>query len=196
MNIAEHILSARRAKGWSQEELSQRSGLSLRTIQRVERGEGQPRLHSLRVLAATLALDLATLTGEQTVSDTPTATEWQHVWRMLLVATLAAIIPLLNVVLPLVMQKRLSLGGTALGLSQRVISWQLIWTILLLLAFGVAPFVSLHLTGQVNVGRLPLFLLVYGVALLVQWGTAIILLRWISQQAQAKLLRLPNLFGL
>ena len=196
MNIAEHILSARRAKGWSQEELSQRSGLSLRTIQRVERGEGQPRLHSLRVLAETLTLDLATLTGERKIVDMPTATEWQQVWRMQLTAMLAAIMPPLNVILPLLMQKRLSLGRTALGLSQRVISWQIIWSLLLLIAVGVAPFMSLQLTGQVNVGRFPLFLLVYGMAILIQWGTAFVLLRWISKHVQPKFLRLPNLFGL
>ncbi|MEO0877148.1 MAG: helix-turn-helix transcriptional regulator, partial [Bacteroidota bacterium] len=184
MNIAEHILSARRAKGWSQEELSQRSGLSLRTIQRVERGEGKPRLHSLRVLAETLTLDLALLMGEQIVSDTPTVIEWQQLWRIHLGATLAAIIPPHNVISPLVMQKQLKLSGTALGLSQRMLSWQLIWTVLLMIATGVAPFVSLQLTGQVNVGRLPLFSLVYGTALLIHWGIAVVLLRWTSQRSQ------------
>ena len=196
MNIAEHILAARRAKGWSQEELSQQSGLSLRTIQRVERREGQPRLHSLRVLAETLALDLAMLTGEEIMPDAPSAIEWQQLWRIQMVAALAAILPLLNIVLPLLIQRRLSFGNNALRLSQRLVSWQVIWTLLLLIAIGVAPFLSLQLTGQVNVGRFPLFLLVYGMALFIQWGIALVLLRWGTQHAQPKLLRLPNFFGL
>ncbi|MEL7248280.1 MAG: helix-turn-helix transcriptional regulator [Bacteroidota bacterium] len=196
MNIAEQILTARRSRGWSQEELSQQSGLSLRTIQRVERGEGQPRLHSLRVLAETLTLDLAKLTGERTLTDTPGAAAWQQLRRMQLVAMLVAIIPPLNVIFPLVMHKQFKLSGAALGLSQRILSWQIIWTSLLFLAMGIAPFISLQLTGQVNVGRFPLFLLVYMVALLINWGTAFVLLSLISQQAQPQLFRLPNLFGL
>ncbi len=47
-------------KGWSQQQLAQFSGLSSRTIQRVERGQSIG-LESLKCLAATLSLSLAEL---------------------------------------------------------------------------------------------------------------------------------------
>ena len=50
-------------KGWSQETLAEVSGLSVRTIQRIERG-GNASLESLNALAAVLEVELATLTTE------------------------------------------------------------------------------------------------------------------------------------
>lgn len=50
-------------KGWSQETLAEVSGLSVRTIQRIERG-GKASLETLNALAAVLAVDISTLTEE------------------------------------------------------------------------------------------------------------------------------------
>lgn len=49
--LAQRIKSLRNRKGFSQEELSEKSGLSLRTIQRIENGETEPRGDSLKRLA-------------------------------------------------------------------------------------------------------------------------------------------------
>lgn len=50
-------------KGWSQETLAQVSGLSVRTIQRIERG-GKASLETLGALAAVLEVDISTLATE------------------------------------------------------------------------------------------------------------------------------------
>ena len=50
-------------KGWSQETLAEVSGLSVRTIQRIERG-GNASLESLGALAAVFEVDIATLVTE------------------------------------------------------------------------------------------------------------------------------------
>lgn len=52
------IKSLRIAKGWTQQELSDRSGVSLRTVQRIENGEVKPSLYSLRILAQALDEDV------------------------------------------------------------------------------------------------------------------------------------------
>jgi len=49
--LAKRIKELRNRKGFSQEELSEKSGLSLRTIQRIENGETEPRGDSLKRLA-------------------------------------------------------------------------------------------------------------------------------------------------
>lgn len=50
----------RRDRGWSQSQLAEFSGLSLRTIQRIEKGS-EPTLESLKALAAVFQVDLAEL---------------------------------------------------------------------------------------------------------------------------------------
>ena len=58
------IKKIRISKGWSQEQLAQFSGLSVRTIQRIERGHNAG-LESLKCLAAVFELDISTLQKEK-----------------------------------------------------------------------------------------------------------------------------------
>ena len=55
-------------KGWSQEQLAEISGLSVRTIQRIERGQ-KPSLESLKALAAAFETDVTQLTTEAGMSN-------------------------------------------------------------------------------------------------------------------------------
>ncbi len=55
-------------KGWSQEQLAEFSGLSLRTIQRVEAGN-KASMETLKSLAATLEVDITKLTENVVVID-------------------------------------------------------------------------------------------------------------------------------
>ncbi|WP_028021571.1 2TM domain-containing protein [Enterovibrio calviensis] len=54
------IRKLRLQRGWSQEQLSEMSGLSVRTIQRIERGD-KPGLESLKSLAAVFELQVSDL---------------------------------------------------------------------------------------------------------------------------------------
>ena len=60
-SIAERLKALREQAGWTQEHLAQVSDLSLRTIQRMESGEGGPSLQSLQTLAAVYGCDVSTL---------------------------------------------------------------------------------------------------------------------------------------
>lgn len=64
MNIQQRRLE----KGWSQEELARHSGLSTRTIQRIEGGQ-KAGLESLKCLAAVFETSISTLMQEQTMTD-------------------------------------------------------------------------------------------------------------------------------
>ena len=48
LELSKKIKELRTRKGLSQEELSEEAGLSLRTIQRIENGETEPRSDSLK----------------------------------------------------------------------------------------------------------------------------------------------------
>lgn len=58
------IIKQRMLKGWTQEQLAAASGLSKRTIQRVE-NESTAAMETQKVLAATFELDFASLTMEE-----------------------------------------------------------------------------------------------------------------------------------
>lgn len=62
------VRKLRLQKSWSQEYLSDMTGLSTRTIQRIERGE-KPSLESLRLLSEALEVDVATLQQEPTMQE-------------------------------------------------------------------------------------------------------------------------------
>ncbi len=63
-----NVQQRRREKGWSQEELARHSGLSTRTIQRIEGGQ-KAGLESLKCLAAVFETSISTLMQEQTMTE-------------------------------------------------------------------------------------------------------------------------------
>ncbi|HAT40307.1 MAG TPA: hypothetical protein DCS87_01095 [Rheinheimera sp.] len=66
---------------WSQEQLATMSGLSVRTIQRIESGH-TPSLETLKSLAAVLQVDVATLQQESYMPDQQSI-HWQRMPRTL-----------------------------------------------------------------------------------------------------------------
>ena len=61
------IQKLRLQRGWSQQQLAEASGLSARTIQRIEAGQPAS-LESLKCLAVVFEVDLTTLTPEETMN--------------------------------------------------------------------------------------------------------------------------------
>jgi len=62
------VRKLRLEKGWSQEQLAEISGLSVRTIQRIERGQN-PSLESLKSLAAVFETEVSELKMEAVMSN-------------------------------------------------------------------------------------------------------------------------------
>jgi len=59
--VAERVIALRSARGWSQEELGARAGLTYKFIGEIERGQKSPSLDSLGAIAAGFDLDIAEL---------------------------------------------------------------------------------------------------------------------------------------
>ena len=62
------IQKLRLQRGWSQQQLAEMSGLSTRTIQRLENGSSAS-IESLKSLAAVFEVDFSTLQGDSAVND-------------------------------------------------------------------------------------------------------------------------------
>ena len=98
-SIAESVKYHRQNKGYSQEELSLRTNVTVRTIQRIEKAEVSPHLNTIKLLAAALEVEVTDLLP----LDNPKEETIKKKWLLLLHATplLGIFIPLCNVLLPL-----------------------------------------------------------------------------------------------
>ncbi len=98
-SIAERLNYQRKSKGLSQEELSLKSEVTVRTIQRIEKAEVKPHLNTLKLLAAALGIEVNDLLP----LANPNEESIKKKWLLLLHATplLGVFIPFCNVLLPL-----------------------------------------------------------------------------------------------
>ncbi len=137
------IKELRTRKGISQEELSDKSGLSLRTIQRIENGETEPLGDSLKKIAH--ALD----TTPEELIDWSIEENTTFIKTMNLSALFFLLFPLLGILIPYIMWHskkgriaKLDEAGSAL------INFQITWN--LLLFFGILFTSALLIFGRSN----------------------------------------------
>ena len=139
------IKTIRERKHLTQEELAEQSGLSVRTIQRIEAGQ-EPKGHTAKVLAETLDLDLSSLSKSNKKTDT---INYSLVKWINLSSAFVCFIPLLNIVLPLILNRLYKQNN---HLIKGIITLQILWSIVSSLVVVVAGFLKLtfdlhHQTG-------------------------------------------------
>ncbi|WP_299222974.1 serine hydrolase [uncultured Aquimarina sp.] len=98
-SISKNLLYQRKLKGYTQEELSDRTKVGIRTIQRIEKGEVNPHLQTVKLLATALDIEVDDLLP----LENPKEETIQQKWLLLLHATpiLGFVIPLCNILLPI-----------------------------------------------------------------------------------------------
>jgi SOS-response transcriptional repressor LexA len=69
--FSNRLIGCRKAKAWSQEELAEKSGVSLRSIQMWEKGATMPQGSKMRRLSAALAISIPYLLGEEDSAKPP-----------------------------------------------------------------------------------------------------------------------------
>ena len=125
-NLAIKIKDLRNRKGFSQEQLSEESQLSLRTIQRIEKGESVPRGDTLIKLTRALGVTPDDLLEWTNIDDKGYLT-------LLNLSSISILIqPILGIIVPLVMWilKREKVNQVD-DTGRKLISFQITWTILL-----------------------------------------------------------------
>lgn len=98
-SIGKNLIYQRKLKGYTQEQLSEETKVTVRTIQRIEKGEVNPHLNTVKLLANALGIEIE----ELIVLDNPKEEDIQKKWLILLHSTpfLGFIIPLSNILFPL-----------------------------------------------------------------------------------------------
>lgn len=137
--LAQRIKSLRNRKGFSQEELSEITGLSLRTIQRIENGETEPRGDSLKRLA------LAFNVSSDEIVDWTLQEDKGFVTSLNLSALSFLFFPLLGILVPLIIwiskkDKIRNVNETAKDL----LNFQISWTMLLFVGYLGIVFTSFY----------------------------------------------------
>ncbi len=84
MNFGEQLKEIRTTKGLTQIELSEKSGVALRTVQRMERNEGKPSLYSMNAIGEVLGTNLTLLYAPDLETETRNIMEStdQQLWAL------------------------------------------------------------------------------------------------------------------
>lgn len=98
-SIGKNLIYQRKLKGYSQQQLSDKTEVTVRTIQRIEKSEVNPHLQTIKLLATALDIDVNDLLP----IENPREETLQKKWLLLLHATpiLGFVLPLCNVLFPL-----------------------------------------------------------------------------------------------
>ncbi len=132
-NLAIKIKDLRNRKGFSQEQLSEEAKLSLRTIQRIEKGESIPRGDTLIKLTQALGVTPDDLLEWTDIEDKGYLT-------LLNLSSISILIqPLLGIIIPLVMwilkREKIKLVDDT---GKELISFQITWTLILYIVLLIA----------------------------------------------------------
>lgn len=124
--IAEKIKQIRTQKGFSQEELAEKTNLSLRTIQRVENGKSDPRGNTIIRIAEALNVTIDSFIDFQKEENNT------YLASLHISALCFLLFPLLGIILPLLLwiSKKDQIKSLT-SHAKKLLSFQITWTILL-----------------------------------------------------------------
>jgi transcriptional regulator with XRE-family HTH domain len=175
-NLAQVLKDLRTSRGYSQVHLAQRAKLSLRTIQRIEKGDTQPYGDTLLRLA--MALDV-TVTELTNVAKVPLQEDRLYLTCIHLSALSFIAFPLFGILIPFILwiNKRKSVLGVQ-ETGKRVLNFQITWCCVFCVTYIFSIFSKIQHWGMpafipLNMGLFSflmlavLFLYVYNVVLIV-----------------------------
>lgn len=145
------LKNIRESQNLTQEELSEKSGISVRTIQRIEAGQ-EPKGYTLRVLAQTLEIsekELQNTSSEteisqpivhQTNNEKTEEIDFSKVKLINLSSLPFVVLPVLNIVVPVILMYVFKMKHPII---KQIISVQILWTIIAPIVFMIGIFLKL-----------------------------------------------------
>jgi uncharacterized Tic20 family protein len=147
-SIATKIKQARIKKGMSQEELAEQSQISLRTVQRIESEQNEPRGKTLQLICDTLQINIEDLLDYGKHEDR----------QFLMFFHLSVIIGILfgigNILVPLIlwMTKKDKVVGLQ-KIGARLLNFQIVWSVLMVLLPAIG-FIIIFEDGIIEPSRI------------------------------------------
>lgn len=145
------LKNIRESQNLTQEELSEKSGISVRTIQRIEAGQ-EPKGYTLRVLAQTLEISEKELQNtssetevEQSIVHQPNNEKTEELdfskVKFINLSSLPFVfLPVINIVVPVILMYVLKMKNPII---KQIISVQILWTIIAPIVFMIGIFLRL-----------------------------------------------------
>ena len=153
------IKTIREKFGFTQRELAKKSGLSLRTIQRLESTNKEPKGYTLAVLSNVFNIEPLELQGKfksikQTKEDEATSI------RLINLSVLSFLgIPFGNIIFPFILWKRNRKSKFVDEMGRRIVNFQIMFSIALSALLCISPFI-----GRTFFSNAPIILIVLFIA--------------------------------
>ena len=162
MKFNDKILQLRDERKISQEELSEASGISVRTIQRIEKDQVNPRPYTARKLLEALNVSLEEFNSDSPKNSNYYIEESTQLNRFIMSNFLVFLLPVIFLIFLVALWKKGTWSNTSNLICKKVLSFQIIWTILSVIIILLNPFFINLFGGQTVVGQsLPIPILVY-----------------------------------
>lgn len=138
MFLSQKIISARKLKGFTQEELADLAKVTVRTIQRIESGETIPRNYTAKAIARALDIPFEQLINETGNGNLPVAghasmndEDARHFLQLLCLSAFSYIvIPYIHFLIPsYLLRKKRTQHPQVVRFARRFIRGQIIWVI-------------------------------------------------------------------
>lgn len=192
LNLDTKVANSRKKLGLSQEALAEKANVSLSTIQRIEKGAVKPRAFTIKILAEILALDISEL-----ISDPARREDYKPLFsplkRMNLATLFFAFVPFLNLAIPILVWKSTKQIQSNDMISGKIVSFQLLWSIVTIIGMGIALFTSNLIIGKAGNG-LFISIIFYLLAVLFNVFTIAKTSSQLNNEKDNTLSFVPNLF--
>lgn len=143
MSLGHKVVSARKSKGLTQEQLAERATITVRTVQRIENDDSIPRDYTLKAIAAALNMPfeefipvrscLKSCNDSLLIQDREPATnaESGHFLQLLNLSAFSyLVVPFVHFLIPIfLLKKKKEKDDTLQTTGQRIIRHQIYWTV-------------------------------------------------------------------
>jgi XRE family transcriptional regulator, regulator of sulfur utilization len=161
MSIAEKLKHFRHINCLSQEKLAETSGISIRTIQRIEEGKSVGSGYTINTLAKTLNINLTDLVNSVSQNTLPVSNNISKLKILNLSAITMLVIPLANIFIPAYIYWKNRDDEKVKDIGSKIVSFQIFWTFGTLLIAIIASIILLPLFETLRAGSIPLFVPIY-----------------------------------
>lgn len=160
MNLKDYRISS----GLTQESLAEKSNISIRTIQRIEKGKTLGSTYTLKKLSEALNLeDWKSLIEIEPIIKH--MADLKLIKLMNLSSLAVLIIPFGNFIFPLIYFFKENKKLNSVG--RRILSFQLLWVLTTLVLMLILPMVLYWFFDSLKGARVPLFVLVYFISVVI-----------------------------
>ena len=167
MTIVEKLKHFRHINCLSQEKLAETSGVSIRTIQRIEEGKSGGSGYTINALAKALNINSTDLVNSVSQNTLPFSNNTSKLKILNLSAMTMLVIPLANIFIPTYIYWKNRDNEKVKEIGSKIVSFQIFWTLATLLISIVVPTLLLLLFSTLSTGSIPLFVPIYFISALL-----------------------------